>query len=337
MASSPFHFRLYRFLQQRQQQRQRGFTLIELLVSILIASLIIASLLYLVVEMLRSDRSEAALNQVQQDTQRAMDYITQDMGEAVFVYPDQEAVDRIMDELSDEPDGTPILVFWRTDPIDAEDIEALGDCEDYGDEDEETCNVVKLRQNVYTLVAYFLQPNAEGEIWQGNSRIIRYELSQYDDISTLDEKTGYADPVESTTTFETWEADGATTAGVSAVLVDSIDNPDEDLGDIAIDCTEAGANYNPIPDPDVTASYSFFVCVRDPVLTTDEEEALEGEVALGEDDTTRNNQNVVVYLRGDAFENREGLFTTSNLSDRSRLPTLESRILVRGILDKRPQ
>ena len=76
-----------------------------------------------------------------------------------------------------------------------------------------------------------------------------------------------------------------------------------------------------------------FVCVRDPVLRQAALSSLGVPLLQGE--VARDNQDVVLFMRGNATDNRAGLFTSYSQS--SRLPTLESRVLVRGILDKRPQ
>jgi prepilin-type N-terminal cleavage/methylation domain-containing protein len=64
----------------------RGFTLIELLVAMLIATLIISTLLTFVISIVDIDRREQAKVESQGEVQAALDYIADDMQEAVYVY-----------------------------------------------------------------------------------------------------------------------------------------------------------------------------------------------------------------------------------------------------------
>ncbi|PSN20096.1 hypothetical protein C7271_03890 [filamentous cyanobacterium CCP5] len=335
-------FYLKRFLHGRQSRsKQQGFTLIEVLVSIIIASLIVGGLLYLVVQLLKVDREESVLNQTQQDTRRALDYVSRELQEAIFVYPSQADLDRVVGELSDVPTGaTPVVAFWRTDPISAANYAALpNDCTTLSAPKDDECRVLKLRQNVYTLVVYLLQDNSPTDIWEGESRILRYELSQYSNYTNLTERTGYVDPAPNN--FEDWEANGNTTNGTWAVLTDSIDDPSDDSDSATLPQCDTADRYERIPDNSDAAaanptktSYSFFTCVRDPILTAAERAQL--NVSISDAAAAQNNQDMIVYLRGDASDGRN----TSGLtffSEDSSLPTLESRILVRGILDKRPE
>ncbi|MBD2258569.1 prepilin-type N-terminal cleavage/methylation domain-containing protein [Pseudanabaena sp. FACHB-2040] len=349
MASSPFAFRLYQTLLQKRRSSRGGFTLTELLVSIVIAGIIISSLLFLVVEMLRADQSEAVLNQTQQDVNNAMDYISRELQEAVFVYPSQADMDAITNQLTDLPRGgsfppTPVVAFWRIDPVDNAALKTLrtnsSNCTTGDIAFRANCELVSLRQSTYTLVVYLRQGNDPNGIWAGDARILRYEFPQFRNLTTLEERTGFTDPAPSNFEAPTvangnqgWKikAGATTTEGnPPAVLVDSIDANTPPASLPGLPACDTAAGYQRIPsDPTVT---SFFVCVRDPVLSTDEELAL--SIELGDEEVARNNQDLIVYLRGNATSNRAGLFTTYN--ENSRLPTLESRILVRGILDKRP-
>ena len=341
-------FKHHFFSKQLPHAKSKGFTLIEVLISIFISGLIISGLLYLVVQLLKVDREEAVLNQTQQDTRRALDYITRELEEAVFVYPSQaqvevdrqEYLDRIMEELTDEPDGTPIMAFWRIDPVTADDIDSLPpDCTSLSADAEPRCSVLKLRQSVYTLVVYLIQRNEDtpNDFWEGDARIVRYELTQYRqaDIPNLIQREGYRDPTSSNVGFSGWTKEGTTTNGTWAVLADSIEDPEEENTDIP-DCsdTSLGPGYRRIPsEPDVSSS--FFTCVWDPVLSEAEIDELEVAPADG-DATPQNNQDMIVYLRGDASGDGRARGLTFFNED-SSLPTLESRILVRGILNKRPE
>ena len=78
---------LRKILKKRLSRRiPRGFTLIEVLVSMVVAGFVISGLMFLVVDLLRTDQRELTLEQTQQDMKRALDYISDDLREAVFVY-----------------------------------------------------------------------------------------------------------------------------------------------------------------------------------------------------------------------------------------------------------
>ncbi|ASC70329.1 uncharacterized protein XM38_012670 [Halomicronema hongdechloris C2206] len=321
MVSRRLGFHLYHHL---LRGKRAGFTLLEVLVSLIIASIVVSGLLYLVVELLQINRREEALTETQTNMQRAMTYITRDAQEAVFVYSTPTTVTSQLDDL---PAGEPILAFWRLEPLDSDDYAGIGDCSTaFSGTEEEECNTLKVRHSTYNLVVYLQQDNAASDIWQGPSRIIRYELPKYADVSNLTTRDGYADPTTEhptqsgeTNSFSNWTADNSVnTDGFSAVLVDYVDlataTPPSDLAN----CPSSA--YERIPSTPADGN-SFFVCVR-------------GTDPDAEDAIDRLNQDLIVYLRGNATTGRPGLINT--YSEEGRLPTLQAQILIRGILNKQP-
>lgn len=321
-----FSNRLAHWRSTTKKLRQQGFTLLELLVAILIGGIISSGLLFLVVELLKVDTREETLSQVQQDMRRALDYINSDLSEAVFVYLDPETVTA---QLSDLPaDSEPILAFWRLDPLDADDINSINDCDTYGDQEDE-CATLKVRQAYYTLVVYLQEPNNDPDgIWEGPSRIIRYSLPKYTgNIANLEQRDGYADPTlpipgsspQRFNSFDEWESSGAT-EGETPVLVDYVNAPND--ADNTCDVDKDG---NPDPDtlsrPFPATSDSFYACVRT------------GTITVGPDDeTSQTNQSIIVYLQGNA-EADSGAVNAS-VSENSRFPRLESEVFVRGVLEE---
>ena len=141
----------------------KGFTLIELLVTVVVGSIIVAGLLYLVVELLQINRREEVLTQTQQDTQRALDYITTDLREAVYVYTKPEDVTNIVNQVNDLPAGTPVLAFWRLNPVDPSNTFWPVNCTTAFQSDpvkQAECDTLKIRQSFYTLVIYLQQNNS---------------------------------------------------------------------------------------------------------------------------------------------------------------------------------
>ncbi|MEO1387331.1 MAG: type II secretion system protein [Cyanobacteria bacterium J06634_6] len=244
----------YRWLcTKHKNQCAKGFTLLELLISLVIAGMVTSGLLYTVVELTKIDKREASIDQVQRDMQRAMDYIVDDLQEAVYVYTDPNI---IADQLAADDDfpkvadgAVPVLAFWRVDPIEGREIERLkDDCDDYEtDAKDRICDVLKIRQASYTLVVYSQQINDPTDNkWLGQSRIIRYQLSRYTaaGLETLTERDGYRDPTKQNdpdARFEDWKVDNIVTPatatepavigateepkGDAAVLVDFIQTP----------------------------------------------------------------------------------------------------------------
>jgi prepilin-type N-terminal cleavage/methylation domain-containing protein len=123
-------FKIFR----RRPSKSRGFTLIELLVSLLIASIFLLATGMIVVETMRLDREETGRTQVQAELTQAMEYIQQDLAEALYIYndterpsdPQQPPGDGIPDVIQRlytpgwirQPAGAiPVVAFWKLEPI----------------------------------------------------------------------------------------------------------------------------------------------------------------------------------------------------------------------------
>ena len=332
MSVRAFYKRLVKQAMRPSRRSSDGFTLLELLISIAIGSILITGLMAIIVDFLNIDRREVVLEQTQQDMSRALDYIADDMREAVYVYPDPIAV---TDELTDEPDGTPVLAFWRPDPIETG---IPADCTAFDAVEQEICDVLQLRKAAYSLVVYFERDNDEApddETWVGPSQIVRYELERFEDLATLEENSGYVDPTSSS--FQNWERrEGENTDGnPPLVLVDLVDSDDTPfnrapLTDAAGPCTDSGPGYSVVPaDTATDTNTNFFACIRDP---------LPDDPGADPDDVGSSNQDVYVFLRGNV-SNLAGrtLALGASRQSNSGLPPLEERILIRGVLDKDPE
>lgn len=321
MASHSFSLRFYQFLKSRQRDRNQGFTLTELLVSIIISAIIISGLLYLVVELLGADARESARNETQREMQLAMNYITTDLREAVYVYDD---VADIADGLPDFADEgmTPVLAFWK--PVYFDDADLTGiDCDSLPAAEQPACDTLLVRRSAYSLIVYLQEANPDAP-WSGQSVIRRYELARYDgDVAELDQTAGYVDPT-GTVSFQSWPFDSTGADQQDAdpelnpippVLVDFVAAPGDGTGQ---DCEEkVGADYTKSP----ATSDSFYTCVR--------ASAGDGTTA---DDILNTNQDVFVFLQGDVQGRRGGGVRGFDTS--ARLPVLQSQVLVGGVIDK---
>jgi len=96
----------------RPAQTEKGMTLVELLVGAIMAFLIITPMLAFVVDMLNTDRREQVKANTEQDVQAALDFIAQDLSQAIYIY-DNAGITAIRTQLPSPPNETPILVFWK--------------------------------------------------------------------------------------------------------------------------------------------------------------------------------------------------------------------------------
>jgi type II secretory pathway pseudopilin PulG len=130
---------LLRWLLKSQHQRNRsapdqtdkGMTLVELLVGAIMAFLIITPMIAFVVDMLNSDRREQVKSNTEQDVQAALDFIAQDLSQAIYIYDNNPATTStatttatgipalLAGNFIPPPDlnKTPILVFWKRELI----------------------------------------------------------------------------------------------------------------------------------------------------------------------------------------------------------------------------
>ncbi|MBE9162586.1 hormogonium polysaccharide secretion pseudopilin HpsC [Tychonema sp. LEGE 06208] len=110
-----------------QAQTDKGMTLVELLVGAIMAFLIITPMLAFVVDMLNTDRREQVKSNTEQDIQAAVDFIAQDLSQAIYIYDNNPATVStatttatgipalLAGNFIPPPDATkaPILVFWK--------------------------------------------------------------------------------------------------------------------------------------------------------------------------------------------------------------------------------
>ena len=190
----------------------KGFTLIELLVAMLIATIIISTLLSFVVSIIDIDRREQAKVESQGEVQAALNYIADDMQEAVYIYnadgitrlttdtpeipanpsaiPPTPLIPAVPPQLPIVSDSTPILVFWKRIYYAPDDIPKGGtrfagcvefDTDANCDSDNTTTGIQPKGNGryVYALVAYYLiYDNSTGanSTWSNAARIGRWEI-----------------------------------------------------------------------------------------------------------------------------------------------------------------
>ncbi|NJN19883.1 MAG: prepilin-type N-terminal cleavage/methylation domain-containing protein [Leptolyngbya sp. RL_3_1] len=146
MKTPSTRYWLGRLLLRAQKFKTAGFTLLELLVAMLIGSIIISTLLYLVLEMLQIERRETAVDNTQRDMQRALEYMSSDVREAVHVYSTPATLPAVTQLVAvgalPGPASTTVLAFWRPDPVEDDDIPNVCSTTFSGNADAiEECNV----------------------------------------------------------------------------------------------------------------------------------------------------------------------------------------------------
>ncbi len=171
------HFFIQNKLKEKDHRlanQNNGFTLIELIVAMVLAVLVITPLLGFMINILDTDRKEQAKVNSEQEIQTALDYIAQDLQQAIYIY-DAKGIKAIKNNLPyrTNTDRVPVLVFWKR-QFEKEAISGsfTGNNDSF----------------VYSLIAYYLiqsdTRNNTGETWSKQYRIARFELK--DGVRDLD-------------------------------------------------------------------------------------------------------------------------------------------------------
>ncbi len=321
MAKRRLLSRFRRFwFSSRRGNSIKGFTLLELLVTTAIAGGIISGLLFIVVQLMSVDQRESAQSETQREMQLALNYISTEMRDAVYVYTGtvlaadpirrngQSLLDFLPTTLGTE--SVPIIAFWKQQPFpDAVKLKCAGSAPPVG----VTCT----NGSSYALVVYSLSTSNPNGTWKGKARITRYALTEFN--STGVATSGYVNPGVYGNNFDSWPY-GTSDAGLinlqtvrpsnatPAPLVDFVDTA-AGLAGVCPNATTTGVNYVISP---TTGARSFYACVND-------------RQTLGD------SQDVLIYLRGNVA-GRSGY----SVGATSFLPTLETRVLSRGVLGRLP-
>jgi hypothetical protein len=347
VVSKKFFF-LNKLRQIYRVRSTSGISLVELLVSIVIAGIAITGLLSAMVQLLSTDQQEAIADETQQEMQTALSFIAEDLREAVYVYDGTQLRSSKSIPYDSLPDfstvGTPVLAFWKVEPLSQrqQTLLAAMNCNTAfasNVDKRSECENLKMKRRAYSLVVYLQlrepAPNNPSKLWQGKSRILRYELPQYyrdnPDFATLNWFKGFVDPAR-TNNFPGWPFDAqdannlqeAANGGTGTpvlnesppqVLVDFVDDPTGTPTPTPPSCPNQPApaplDYQRLPATNTTASInnSFFVCVR----------TVNDNLGL--------NQDIILYLRGNTF-GKQGTTKDNTLS------TLQTRVTLRGVIDK---
>jgi prepilin-type N-terminal cleavage/methylation domain-containing protein len=347
---------VYKIKYGRSQKKIRGFTLLELLVSIIISAGVIMLILSFIVQMSETDRRELALTQTQRDMSFALDYMSSELKEAVYVYdaeclgttgrgtpnraedltvnpPVRSYCPGLQNHLQFPAQVAPVLAFWKIDPVpyvaDPQRDERLPDTCTGSEAQQRDCFALLLNRSSYTFVMYGIRsdrPTGNGApTWMGPSRIVRYELRQYETVRTLTLTGGYFDPTNSGVTFSSWPRiyqTGAAPTGLTPpenyalkeqVLVDLVDIgtlPKENTTPISCPSTDYSLSKPQVSNQE---NSSFYACIRSA--------------------QTGQSQDVYVSIRGNALK-RAGMVAEAR--NPAYLPGVSAQVQTRGVFNRDP-
>ena len=158
----------------RVTNRDHGFTMMELLIGLVMAFLVLTPLFGLMSSIMNTDKKEQAKTSSEQELQIAMDYITRDLQQAVYIYGSQgvtsnynatAASSGIKDSLPTVANGVPVLVFWKRELV-SNVVPTIATATDATAKDDAF---------VYSLVAYYLIKDSS-TTWSNAARIARWQI-----------------------------------------------------------------------------------------------------------------------------------------------------------------
>jgi type II secretory pathway pseudopilin PulG len=313
-----------------RKNRDHGFTLVELLIGLVMAFLVLTPLFGLMISIMNTDEKEQAKTTSEQELQTAIDFITRDLQQAVYIYDYQGVTNNyntiaansgIKDSLPTVTGGVPILVFWKQELV-SNVIPTTGSKKDDA--------------SVYSLVAYYLI-NSPSTIWSNTARIARWQIK--DGVRSPSDTSGVTCNPSYNTSIKFVDADNCPSPGFKPfdldmnqwqrsgsftndpqVLVDFIDQTPRDQTNVpnitpscAQDDNQPGVTITPISSTTMT---SFYACVSNYADPTNQ-----GQVI----------STAQIFIRGNALARIQ----TSNIdyednSQQTYFPTVSAIIQARG-------
>jgi type II secretory pathway pseudopilin PulG len=315
-----------------RKNRDHGFTLVELLIGLVMAFLVLTPLFGLMISIMNTDEKEQAKTTSEQELQTAIDFITRDLQQAVYIYDYQGVTNNyntiaansgIKDSLPTVTGGVPILVFWKQELV-SNVIPTTGTKKDDA--------------SVYSLVAYYLI-NSPSTIWSNTARIARWQIK--DGVRSPSDTSGVTCNPSYNTSIKFVDADNCPSPGFKPfdldmnqwqrsgsftndpqVLVDFIDQTPRDQTNVpnitpscAQDDNQPGVTITPISSTTMT---SFYACVSNYADPTNQ-----GQVI----------STAQIFIRGNALARIQ----TSDIdykdkSQQTYFPTVSAIIQARGSL-----
>ncbi|KPQ39832.1 MAG: pseudopilin HpsC [Phormidium sp. OSCR] len=316
-----------------------GFTLTEILVSMIIAGLVMSGLLGLMVELLTSDARETARTETQREMQMALDYISSDIRESVYVYDgdcmdgETDSCDGFVNAISRD-NSVPVLAFWKLEDLPKAVVD--NHCSGGG---QAPLDVPCLSGRSYSLIVYYLTRNEENDAtWSGLGRLQRARLATFTSQGGPNFTPPYA-PVEEgsgdkPSTFQKWQPDNMSAFQVTT-LVDFVDSrPLDEIGrsqgtdEPSVGCPD-GHIITPSDDTLNANGFgevrNFYACIRDDSIPADDDD--------DENATSQTfNQKVILFLRGNAA-GKPGI-RDANIGF---MPAIQTQVLNRSVREKTPR
>jgi hypothetical protein len=281
------------------------------------------------ISIMNTDEKEQAKTTSEQELQTAIDFITRDLQQAVYIYDFQGVTNNyntiaansgIKDSLPTVAGGVPILVFWKQEVV-SNVIPTTGPNDD---------------ASVYSLVAYYLI-NSPSTIWSNTARIARWQIK--DGVRSPSDTSGVTCNPSYNTSIKFVDADNCPSPGFKPfdldmnqwqrsgsftndpqVLVDFIDQTPRDQTNVpniipscAQDDNQSSVTITPISSTTMT---SFYACVSNYADPTNQ-----GQVI----------STAQIFIRGNALARIQ----TSNIdyednSQQTYFPTVSAIIQARG-------
>jgi len=191
-----------------------------MLIGSVVSLILLAGILNSAVLLIDQERTEGIKNQTQQDLERALKYMANDLRESVYVYdfsqkgpsgtsnpqclqnaayqvyglcglPNFSNFTMTMNGNTSTISATPILAFWKLVTLGSPGLTNTNLCNGLSTTSflaenstvtyQSECQLLQVKRRMYSLVVY-LQTTSLDPNWPGQSRILRYELPKYDPL-----------------------------------------------------------------------------------------------------------------------------------------------------------
>ncbi|MFN7528071.1 MAG: prepilin-type N-terminal cleavage/methylation domain-containing protein [Dolichospermum sp.] len=186
------------FKASKSLDKSAGFTLVELLIALAMSSVMITLLLQFMIRVINTDSDEEIKITSEQEIQIALDYISRDLQQAIYIY-DAAGINKINPQLRYPNDNTktPILVFWKRE---------ISDNNSPGEDNS-------------SLVVYYLD-NSSSTIWSKAARISKWQIEK-DDEGFAPFNIAQYNTVEDA--MNNWQKSGTAYTTDANVLIDYVD------------------------------------------------------------------------------------------------------------------
>ncbi|MEN9233961.1 MAG: prepilin-type N-terminal cleavage/methylation domain-containing protein [Gloeomargarita sp. DG02_1_bins_92] len=336
---------LLSYLLKTRRRAQGGFTIAELLIGVTIGAFLLTGMMYLVVEMMRVERTQTARGETEREMAQALDYMAAELREAVLVY-DYKCLG--VDGSGGGPAclnlnttvGT-VLAFWKREPVpDLNFFSTVTSGTTEKEKEENYANAPACTGNVdcnsvmnyvrtqYTFVSYLLCPNpgrpgpncgaTTTTQPRGPARIVRRYFRQYVWGNSPD---GFVNRLANRNPLDNpiWPPNFLSFGGPNSDSEILVANVDWQGPRVPVNCPNGYVSSTGTSDSNIGFS-SFYACVR---------QRTQG-------DNAGSVQDVFVFLRGNAAE-RAGLRQELETSGSNLYrPAVETQVRTRGSYERQP-